>query len=222
MAKPQCNRRRDIAKRVAHRQVAWTAPGNRRSRTRGRRVSKPHRQHRGPGLGRQSSAEEADNLRVMGQQIAPQTALPGSNIRMFLGGGELMNSTSGPPPSKRTIVATTGIEVSRLMGIADAERRPDDRAFARAHLTLVELSDHGFEIPANDVYADPDRAIRLLWSKDGRSAEMVFPSVDGEAPYLYRSDDHEYAIEENPGVECLLAWLRWVANGANSVPSRAA
>jgi hypothetical protein len=119
-------------------------------------------------------------------------------------------------------LATTAIEVSRLTLVADAERRPDERAAVRAHDTLVRLSDLGFEMPANDVCADPDRAIRLLWNKDGRSAEMVFPSGDDEAPYLYRSAEREYAVEEDPSVECLLGWLRWVSNGPSSIPSRAA
>jgi hypothetical protein len=108
------------------------------------------------------------------------------------------------------------------MIVADPERRPDERAYTLAHLTLVQLSDLGFEIPASDVYADPDRAIRLLWNRGGRSVEMVFPSTAGEPSYLYRSDAREYAVEESPSPESLLAWLQWAVNEANSKHPHAA
>jgi hypothetical protein len=155
-------------------------------------------------------------------RIAPGTALSGTGIGTFLNGNTSASSESSVSASAPSLVARTSVELSRLMVVADAERRPDERAFARAHVTLVELSDRGFGIPASDVYVDPDRAIRLLWNRDGRSAEMVFPSVDDEAPYLYRSSEREYSVEDDPGVECLLGWLRWVANGPDSAPSRAA
>ena len=98
------------------------------------------------------------------------------------------------------------------MDVADAEHRPDERAHTCAHLALLRLSDLGFETPANDVYVDPDKAIRLLWSAAGRSVELVFPSHNDEAPYLYRSDARDFGVEENPSSESLLTWLRWAAS----------
>jgi hypothetical protein len=75
---------------------------------------------------------------------------------------------------------------------------------------LIRLSDLGFEVSANDVYLDPDRAIRLLWRGDLRSVEMVFPSSSDENPYLYHSDDQAFGVEDNPSAEVLLDWLKWV------------
>src|ERR1035441_8760749 len=92
----------------------------------------------------------------------------------------------------------TGIAITRLMETADVEFRPSEHACVSAHQMLVHLNDTGFSIPASDVYADPDRAIRILWSKDGRNAELVFPSSDVDKAYIYHSDEREYGVEESP------------------------
>jgi len=76
---------------------------------------------------------------------------------------------------------------------------------------LVRLNDLRFSAPPSDVYADPDCAIRLLWSKEGRNAELVFPSGGTEAPYIYYSDDREYGVEA-VSAESVLNWLNWVLN----------
>ena len=104
----------------------------------------------------------------------------------------------------------TGIAITRLMETADVEFRPSEHACVSAHQMLVHLNDTGFSIPASDVYADPDRAIRILWSKDGRNAELVFPSSDVDKAYIYHSDEREYGVEESPSPGSALAWLTWV------------
>jgi hypothetical protein len=103
-----------------------------------------------------------------------------------------------------------GIAMTRLMETSDVEFRPNEHAHACARQMLVHLNDTGFNIPATDVYADPDRAIRLLWSKDGRNAELVFPSSDVDKAYIYHSDEQEYGVEENPSPGSALGWLTWV------------
>lgn len=74
---------------------------------------------------------------------------------------------------------------------------------------LVSLKGLNFHVAATDVYSDPDGAIRLLWTRDGRNVEFVFPSIQGEAPYLYHSDDDNYGIEERPSPESALKWINW-------------
>jgi hypothetical protein len=78
------------------------------------------------------------------------------------------------------------------------------------HTLLVRLSDLDFNVPASDVYTDPGTAIRVLWSKDGRNVELVFPSAEGDVPYLYHSNDTEYGVVENPAPEVTRNWLMWV------------
>ena len=104
----------------------------------------------------------------------------------------------------------TGAEINRLMGAADVELRPDERAHVSARQMLVHLNDTGFNIPATDVYVDPDRAIRILWSKDGRNAELVFPSSGADNTYIYHSDEQGYGVEEDPSPRAALTWLTWV------------
>jgi hypothetical protein len=60
------------------------------------------------------------------------------------------------------------------------------------------------------VYSDPDGAIRLLWTLDDRNVELVFPSIEEEAPYLYHSDQHNFGVEEHPSPEAALKWIIWV------------
>jgi len=96
-------------------------------------------------------------------------------------------------------------------GVSDSAR-PGGRAHAGAHQMLLGLASLNFSIAATDVYSDPDGAIRLLWTRDDRSVELVFPSIEDEAPYLYHSDEHNYGVEESPGPECALKWINWVLN----------
>ena len=96
------------------------------------------------------------------------------------------------------------------MDAADIEFRPTEPARTWARQMLVDLNATGFNIPATDVYTDPDRAIRILWSKDGRNAELVFPASGVDKVYIYHSDDQEYGVEESPSPESALAWLTWV------------
>jgi hypothetical protein len=108
------------------------------------------------------------------------------------------------------------------MDLPDLDHRPDEHAHACAHRMLVHLNDLHFNVPPSDIYADPDRAIRLLWSKDERNVEIVFPSGQTEVPYLYHSDDSEYGVEETPYAESVLNWLHWVLNDASREHIRAA
>jgi hypothetical protein len=75
---------------------------------------------------------------------------------------------------------------------------------------IVSLTDLRFALPASDVYSDPDKAIRLLWNRSDRTVELVFPSSETEAPYLYRSDQQQYHIEANPTAQSAKDWLGWV------------
>jgi hypothetical protein len=116
---------------------------------------------------------------------------------------------------------STAAQITRLMDLADSDR-PNERSLARAHQMLVRLNDLHFRVPANDIYADPDRAIRLLWSKDGRNVEIVFPSDETEVPYIYHSDDRQFAVEETQNAESALSWLNWVLNNITPEHLRAA
>lgn len=109
----------------------------------------------------------------------------------------------------RSLLAETVLGVTRLMDLPEIAR-PNEGSHLRAHQMLTKLHARGFNTPANDVYADPDRAIRLLWSSGPRNVEVVFPPVSSEAPYLYHSCEHSYGIEENPTTDCALQWLGWV------------
>jgi hypothetical protein len=102
-------------------------------------------------------------------------------------------------------------QITRLMDLPEPDRRPDEHAHSCAQRMLVRLNDLRFSAPPSDVYADPDCAIRLLWSKEGRNAELVFPSGGTEAPYIYYSDDREYGVEA-VSAESVLNWLNWVLN----------
>ena len=101
-------------------------------------------------------------------------------------------------------------QVTRLMDLPEPDNRPDEHAHSCAQRMLVRLKDLHFSIPASDIYADPDGAIRLLWSKEGRNAELVFPSGETAAPYIYHSDDCEYGVESTLNAESVLDWLNWV------------
>jgi hypothetical protein len=112
------------------------------------------------------------------------------------------------------LLVGTGAAVTRLMdlhndGMSDA-CRPGDRAHVRAHSMLVGLMNLDFGTDATDVYSDPDGAIRLLWTQDDRSVELVFPSIDEEAPHLYHSDRNNFGVEEQPSPEAALKWIIWV------------
>jgi hypothetical protein len=103
-------------------------------------------------------------------------------------------------------------QVTRLMDLPEPDHRPDEHAHSCAQRMLVHLSDLHFNVAPSDVYADPDSAIRLLWSKGGRNAELVFPSSGTEDPYIYHSDDSKYGVEETLNLESVLNWLNWVLN----------
>jgi hypothetical protein len=96
-------------------------------------------------------------------------------------------------------------------GVSDGAR-PGGRAQVAAHQMLLGLASLNFSIAATDVHADPDGAIRLLWTRDDRSVELVFPTIEDEASYLYHSDEHNYGVEENPSPERALKWINWVLN----------
>lgn len=134
------------------------------------------------------------------------SALPA--IGDFLKGREV--AASEERGSRKRLIVKTGAEITHLFELSNEEIRPDSLAHVRAHSAILKLVDLGFEEPANDVYSDPDGAIRLLWNSAERSVELVFPSFESELPYLYRSTHDEYKIEENPTPECSLNWLRWV------------
>jgi len=118
------------------------------------------------------------------------------------------------PIGRSWLLAESGSAVTRLMDLRDDSvsdvGRPSERAHVRAHQMLVGLTNLNFNIAATDVYSDPDGAIRLLWTRDGRNVELVFPSIEDEAPYLYHSDKHNYGVKENPGPEFALKWINWV------------
>jgi len=118
------------------------------------------------------------------------------------------------PHSRNRLLIEAGSAVTSLMDLPNDDpsdsRRPGDRAHVRAHSMLVGLTSLNFSIPASDVYSDPDGAIRLLWARDDRSVELVFPSIEDESPYLYHSDANRYGVEEHPGPESALKWINWV------------
>jgi hypothetical protein len=97
--------------------------------------------------------------------------------------------------------------------------RPGDRAHVRAHSMLVGLTHLDFNIPATDVYSDLDGSIRLLWARDDRNVELVFPSIKEETTYLYHSDASNYGVEEHPSPELALKWINWVLD--NILPGHA-
>jgi hypothetical protein len=113
-------------------------------------------------------------------------------------------------------------QITRLMDLPEPDRRPDEHAHSCAQRMLVRLNDLHFSAPPSDVYADPDCAIRLLWSKDGRNAELVFPSGETEVPYIYHSDDREYGVEDTLNADSVLNWLNWVLNSITPEHVRAA
>jgi len=123
---------------------------------------------------------------------------------------------------KRFLLETTGTEIMRLMDLPYEDRRPDNLAHILAHRMIVKLADLGFNMPASDVYSDPDKAIRVLWNRDDRTVELVFPSAENEAPYLYRSDEGEYQVEDNPTPESILKWIHWVLDKLSPGGIRAA
>ncbi len=107
------------------------------------------------------------------------------------------DSTTLAIPRNHLLLLKTSTEVVQLMASTNPERRPASSALAEAQLTILGLYGLGFEIPAADVYTDPDKAIRLLWTRADRSVELVFPSNEDELPYLYRSEQEECGIEEH-------------------------
>ena len=112
------------------------------------------------------------------------------------------------------LLVESGAAVTRLMDIRDGgsdSARPGGWAQVAAHQMLLGLASLNFSIAATDVYSDPDGAIRLFWTRDDRSVELVFPLIE-EAPYLYHSDEHNYGVEENPSPERVLKWINWVLN----------
>ena len=78
---------------------------------------------------------------------------------------------------------------------------------------LVGLKELGFGVMPDDVYTDPDMAVRLLWSNGERNAELVFPLSELEVPYVYHSDGREFGVEESPDAQCVLKHLNWVLHG---------
>lgn len=125
-------------------------------------------------------------------------------------------------PASRFLVETTGTEITRLMDLPVEDRRPGNRAHVLAHRMIVKLVGLGFDVPACDVYSDSDKAIRLLWSRGERNVELVFPSAESESPYLYRSDERDYHVEQDPTPECILRWLHWALGNLSTGGIRAA
>jgi len=126
------------------------------------------------------------------------------------------------PPIRNWLLGETGSAVTRLMDPPDdgasGSVRPAERAHVQTHQMLVSLKGLNFHVAATDVYSDPDGAIRLLWAREGRNVELVFPSIQDEAPYLYHSGDDNYGIEERPSPECALIWINWALD--NRSPKR--
>ncbi|MGO4883304.1 MAG: hypothetical protein ACLP59_21180 [Bryobacteraceae bacterium] len=124
------------------------------------------------------------------------------------------------------LLAESGTAVTRLMRERDENvsdmPRPSDSACVRAQLMLLELADLAFDTAATDVYSDMDGAIRLLWTRDNRNAELVIPSIDAESPYLYHSDERDFGVEENPSANRVLKWLRWVLDDLSAKELNAA
>jgi hypothetical protein len=172
----------------------------RRGATERKRMAEP----RADGEIRQAPKNPTNYLHHIPHNSAGHTGL------FEFGIGELYRGSKRPGyPSPSRLLASTGVEITRLLEIPDENRRPDARAHARAHRLLIRLSDLGFEVSASDVYLDPDRAIRLLWRSGVRNVELIFSSSADEDPYLYYSDERQYGVEENPNAESLLVWLRW-------------
>ena len=115
-----------------------------------------------------------------------------------------------PRPELAGLLERTGAEITRLMESPDADRHPDERAHVLAQRMLVQLSDRDVHIAASDVSVDPDRAIRLLWSKAGKNVELVFDSSPAEMPYLYHSDQVDFGVDEDPDTETVIRWLDWL------------
>lgn len=133
-----------------------------------------------------------------------------------------LNQKAERNPARNFLLETTGTEITRLMDLPYEDRRPDNRAHVLAHQMIIKLVDLRFNVPASDVYSDPDKAIRLLWNRGDRTVELVFPSDETEAPYLYRSDQQDYHAEENPTPESILKWLHWVLGDLSPGGIRAA
>jgi hypothetical protein len=124
------------------------------------------------------------------------------------------------------LLIESGAAVTRLVDPRDDPgpdtTRPAGRAHELARRMLVDLGNLNFNIPATDVYSDPDGAIRLLWTREDRNVELVLPSIENEAPYLYHSDEHNYGVEEHPSPECALKWINWVLDNESPGHVRAA
>jgi hypothetical protein len=91
--------------------------------------------------------------------------------------------------------------------------RPSYHAFKHCLRLVLTLAQRGVLAKPSSISTDPNGAIRIVWTSDDREAELVCPSEEGEAPYIYSSSSEKYEIEGDSGPEALMRKIRWAIGG---------
>jgi hypothetical protein len=69
-----------------------------------------------------------------------------------------------------------------------------------------------------DISADRDGAVRILWERDDRTLELVCPFEAGERAYMYYSDASQYRIAHDLSSQRLARLLCWLKAKSNEFP----
>jgi hypothetical protein len=97
--------------------------------------------------------------------------------------------------------------------------RPSESALTGAAGVTLRMLQTASAVPMpTDISTDLDGDIRILWSKDGRSLELVCPFEPDRRPYIYYSTAHEYAIAHDLKPYRLSRLLGWLDGAIQAFP----
>ncbi len=94
--------------------------------------------------------------------------------------------------------------------------RPSDHAFTVATkiitdlLVAVRTDGYGY-MPRPQVVPDGEGGIRFLWHQEQRQIRVGIPAGSDGRFYLYHEVKNEHGVVNEPTVNALLHWLRWLA-----------
>lgn len=97
--------------------------------------------------------------------------------------------------------------------------RPSERAIHVASDVAFRMlrSAAGMQ-PPSDVSIDRDGDIRIVWENGDRTLELVCPYEPSQRPYIFYSDDNEYAIAYDLSVYRLGRLLAWLGDAIPVFP----
>ena len=134
---------------------------------------------------------------------------------------QLSKQLASPDLDEDSIASVSGLadvlsEITNLTFEVEQDEyglvRPSYHAYKHCMKLILGLARKGEFTRPSDISTDPNGAIRVTWTHEGREAELVCPSDEDESPYIYHSFLDEYGNEE-ASPEALLSRIGWTVGG---------